>query len=184
MYNFTEMKKRLLELIKRDAVFRKKVKLSSGKVSNYYIDLRRITLSPEGVYFASHLIWRMIKDEDVTAIGGPTLGADALVGGVCLLAYNKKNLKGFIVRKEPKKHGRGNLIEGKDLTPRDRVVLIDDVATTGGSLVRALESLRNKKIKVVKALVIVDREEGAREVFLKLRCPFQSIFTKKDLGII
>jgi len=175
------MKKELLAILKKDGFFKKKIKLSSGKVSNYYIDVRRVSLTSEGLYLISKIIWGMIKKDNPTAIGGPTLGADPIVAGVCMLAHREgKNLKGFIVRKEPKKHGRQNLIEGKELSRKDRIVLVDDVATTGSSLVNAFITLRNYKIKILKAIVVVDRQEGAKKSFSKLRCPLVYLFTKKD----
>ncbi|MFH1767873.1 MAG: orotate phosphoribosyltransferase [Candidatus Omnitrophota bacterium] len=176
------MKKKLLKIIKKDAFFKKKIKLSSGKTSNYYIDIRRVSLDSQGLYLTSKIIWEMIKKDKPTAIGGPTLGADAIIGGVCVLAHKEgKKLKVFIVRKTPKKHGRQNLIEGKELTPKDRVVLIDDVATTGASLVKSFEILKEAKVKVIKVIVVVDREEGAKEAFSNLNYLFQPIFTKSDL---
>jgi orotate phosphoribosyltransferase len=90
-------------------------------------------------------------------------------------------LKGFLVRKEPKKHGNRNLIEGKELTKKDRVVVVDDVVTSGGSIIRAINVLSQNKIKVIKAVAVVDREQGARENFKKLGCDFFALFTKSDL---
>jgi len=175
------MRKELLKLIKKDAVFKKRTILSSGKISNYYIDIRRISLTSRGLYLIANLIWDIIKKDNPTAIGGPTLGADPIVGGVCLLAHTKKKeIKGFIVRKKPKKHGRQNLIEGKTLTPKDRVIIVDDVTTTGSSLINACLTLKKYKIKVIRAISVVDREEGAKQAFEKLKCPFTSIFSRQD----
>lgn len=175
------MKKELLRLLKKEALFRKKVILSSGKLSNYYIDVRKVSLSPQGIYLISGLIFNLIKNEAIDAIGGPTLGADPIVSGVCFFAYkNKKKLQGFLIRKFPKKHGRQKLIEGPFLSPKDKVVVVDDVATSGSSLIKAIEVLRKEKIQVVKALCVVDREEGAKENLAKLGCPFISLFTKSD----
>jgi len=171
----------LLELLKKDSFFKKKTKLSSGKISNYYIDVRRVSLSSQGLYLISRLIWDTIRNDNPTAIGGPTMGADPIIGGVCFLAHRKnKNIKGFIIRKEPKKHGRQNLIEGKELAQKDRVILIDDVATTGLSLINAYLTLRKYKIPVIKSIAVVDREEGAKEAFAKFKSPFVSLFTKSD----
>ena len=175
------IRNKLLKLLKKDSFFRKKIKLSSGKISNYYIDVRRVSLSSQGLYLVSHLIWNIIKNDNPTAIGGPTMGADPIIGGVCFLAGKKnKNIKGFIIRKEPKKHGRQNLIEGEELTQKDRVIIVDDVATTGSSLINAYLTLRKYKIPVIKAIVVVDREEGAKKVFARLKLPFVSLFTKSD----
>lgn len=174
-------KKELLKLLKKEAYLKKRVKLSSGRISNFYIDVRKVSLSPKGAYLISQLIFTLIKDKKVNAVGGPTLGADPIVGGVCYLAYeNKKKLKGFLIRKSPKKHGRQKLIEGKVLTPGDKAIIIDDVATSGSSLIKAIEVLKNEKIKVVAALTVVDREEGAKEALASYKCPLISLFTKSD----
>ena len=176
------MKKRLLAILKKDAYFKKRVKLASGRISNFYIDVRRVSLDAEGLYCISHLIWKKIRNDRVTAIGGLTLGADPLVAGVCMAAWqaDKKKLKGFIIRKSPKKHGRQKLIEGKELKKGERVVIVDDVATSGGSLVKSIEALRPQKVKIIKSVVVVDREEGALESLAKLNCPLVSLFTKSD----
>ena len=173
--------KELLTLLKEKSFLKKKIKLSSGKISNFYIDVRKVSLSPEGVYLISHLIFNLLRNKKITAIGGPTLGADPIVSGVCYLAYkNKKKLKGFLVRKLPKKHGRQKLIEGQVLTSKDRVVIVDDVATSGSSLIKTIEVLKKEKIKVVAAVSVVDREEGATEALAKYGCPLISLFAKSD----
>jgi orotate phosphoribosyltransferase len=175
------MKQELLELLKRDAWYKGEVKLSSGKTSNFYIDVRRVSLSSEGIYLISHLVWEAIKGDDITAIGGPTLGADPIVAGVCMLAHmDKKNLKGFLIRKTPKSHGRQQLIEGKELSKGERVVVIDDVATSGSSLITAIEILQKENIEIVKAVSVIDREEGATENLAKFKCPLVSLFKKSD----
>lgn len=175
------MREKLLELLKRDAWFKGEVKLASGKVSDFYIDVRRVSLTSEGIYYISHSIWDMIKNDTIHAIGGPTLGADPIVGGVCMVAHGKrKYLKGFLMRKTPKEHGRQQLIEGKELLAGERVVVIDDVATSGGSLLKAVEVLQKEKVIVVKAVTVIDREEGAAEKFSKIGVPLQSIFKRSD----
>jgi orotate phosphoribosyltransferase len=175
------MKERLLALLKQDAWYKGEVKLSSGKVSNFYIDVRRVSLSSEGIWLISHLVWDLIKDAGVTAIGGPTLGADPIVAGVCMVAHeNKKSLKGFLIRKTPKSHGRQQLIEGKELINGERVVIIDDVATSGASLITSIEILQKENIEIVKAVSVIDREEGATENLAKFNCPLASLLKKSD----
>lgn len=176
------MKNKLRALIKKEALFKKKVILSSGKESNYYIDLRRVSLSSEGIYLISHLIWNEIKNDNVTAIGGMTLGADPIVSGVCMAARtHRKSLKGFLIRKGPKKHGRQKLIEGKELKTSDRAVIVDDVATSGSSLIKSIEVVKQHKVKVVKVIVVVDRQEGAKENLSARRYPLCSLFTAQDI---
>ncbi len=175
------MREQLLSLLKKEAFFKKKITLSSGKTSNYYLDVRKVSLTPAGVYLISQLIFDLIKDEGVSAIGGPTLGADPIVGGVCFLAHQKGvKLKGFLIRKSPKAHGQQQMIEGPGLLAQDKVVLIDDVATSGSSIVKAVEVLKAENIKIVKAIVVVDREEGAKETLQELGCPLVSLFKKSD----
>lgn len=175
------MKDKLLSLLKKDAWYKGEVKLSSGKTSNFYIDVRRVSLSSEGIYLISHLMWELIKDDEIGAIGGPTLGADPIVAGVCMVSHmHKKPLNAFLIRKTPKAHGRQQLIEGKELKAGDRVVIVDDVATSGSSLIKSIEVLAKEKIQIVKALTVIDREEGAEENLTKLNCPLVSLFKKSD----
>jgi len=174
-------KQQLLSLLKRQAFLKKRVKLSSGRISNFYIDVRKVSLSPQGVYLISRQVFRLIKDEKIDAIGGPTLGADPIVSGVCFLAHQrKKKLRGFLIRKTPKKHGRQKLIEGQELKKGMKVAIVDDVATSGGSLIKAAEVLKQEGIKVVKAISVVDRQEGAAENLSCLGIPLISLFRKSD----
>ncbi|MDD4182684.1 MAG: orotate phosphoribosyltransferase [Candidatus Omnitrophica bacterium] len=175
------MRDELLSLLKKDAWYKGEIKLSSGKTSNFYIDVRRVSLSSQGIYLISHLMWELIKDDRISAIGGPTLGADPIVAGVCMVSHmQKKLLNAFLIRKTPKSHGRQQLIEGKELKPGDRVVIVDDVATSGSSLIKSIEILAKEKIQIVKALAVIDREEGAEENLAKLSCPLVSLFKKSD----
>lgn len=177
-------KKRLLQIIKEKAVFHSPVRLSSGKKSSYYIDARRVTLSGEGVYLAAKVIFDLVKDENIDAIGGPTMGADPIVGAVVCLSYlNHLSIQGFIIRKEPKEHGLQRLIEGPDLKKGSRVVIIDDVVTTGKSTLKAAKAVENSGCKVVKIIALVDRLEGGRQELEKNGFKFTPIFTVKDLDI-
>jgi orotate phosphoribosyltransferase len=176
-----DLKKQLFFLMKNNAFFREKITLSSGKQSDYYIDARLITLTSEGAYLAASIILDMVKNDDYQAIGGPTIGADPLVGAIATLGFiNKKPIKTFIVRKKPKEHGKRRLIEGPALKAGSKVILIDDVATTGGSLVDAVNALRQEKVEVIKAIVIVDRQEGASQNLSKVNCPLESIFKAEE----
>ena len=172
----------LLQLIKKKALRRGLVVLSSGKSANYYLDGRVVTLSSEGAYLVANIILNLIKHKRIVAIGGPTIGADAIVGAVITLASIKgRRLQGVIVRKAPKKHGLQRLIEGPVLSKGSHVVLVDDVVTTGGSLILAKKALDQKGIIVDCAIVIVDREEGARKALAKVNCPLIPIFKKRDI---
>jgi orotate phosphoribosyltransferase len=179
-----ELKTKLLKLLNREALKRGKFVLSSGKTSNYYLDGRIITLTPEGAYLVASIILELIKDKGIDAIGGPTLGADPIVGAVaCLSHINKIAVKTFIVRKTAKEHGMQRQIEGPALNKGDRAILVDDVATTGKSLVEANEALDKIGVSVAGVVVIVDRGEGAKENLAKIGLKLESIFTIEDLGV-
>ena len=179
-----ELKAELLTLLKKEALKKGKFVLSSGKISNYYLDGRIITLTPEGAYLVAAIILELIEDKGIDAIGGPTLGADPIVGAIAALSHIKKiAVKTFIVRKVAKEHGMQRQIEGPELNKGDRAILVDDVATTGKSLVEAKEALDNIGVNVLEAIVIVDRGEGAKENLAKIGLKLESIFTIEDLGV-
>jgi orotate phosphoribosyltransferase len=197
-----ELKVRLLALLKKEALKKGRFVLSSGKISNYYLDGRIITLTPEGAYLVASIILELIKNKprsfyrkdklrrkkgrgkDIDAVGGPTLGADPIVGAVACLSHTKKiSLKTFIVRKAAKTHGMQRQIEGPALKKGDKVILLDDVATTGGALIEAKRALDKRGVSVKKAIVIVDRGEGAKENLAKAGLKLESIFTIEDLDI-
>ena len=174
-------KKRLLEILRQDAFFREKITLSSGKTSDFYIDARRVTLSAEGSYLCAKLILDILKNERVDAIGGPTLGADPMLGAIGVLSFQAgKPVDTFIIRKAPKPHGKQQQIEGPLIPEKSKVVLIDDVATTGKAFVESIEVLKKYHIDVAKAICLVDREQGAQEALAKYNCPLVSIFTARE----
>jgi orotate phosphoribosyltransferase len=176
-----EAKEKLRELLKQEAFKKGNFVLSSGKTSSYYLDGRIITLTPEGSYLAASIILDMVASEDIQAIGGPTLGADPIVGAVAVLSYLKgKPLKTFIVRKSAKEHGMQRQIEGPALAKNSKAVLVDDVATTGKALIEAKEVLDRAGIKVTKAIVIVDRQEGAAGNLAQAGLELESIFSVKE----
>ncbi len=176
-----EDKQKLLSILSKNALFKEKITLSSGKQSDYYIDARRVTLTPEGAYLTAKIMLGIIDDDDVSAIGGPTLGADPMVGAIASLSFQlHKPIDTFIIRKAPKAHGKQQQIEGPLIPEGAKVVLIDDVATTGKAILQSLDVLRGSGIKVDKAICIVDRGEGAREAIAQKQCELISIFTAKD----
>jgi len=178
-----ENRRRLLEIIRERALFMGKIKLTSGKTSNYYIDCRRVTLDPEGAYLVAEILFEKLKNDNIDALGGPTLGSDPICGSFAVISFlNKKPIQTFIVRKEPKKHGTMKLIEG-NLKENLKVAIVDDVATTGNSLLRTIDVVKKNKCKVKRVIVIVDREEGAKENLAKNGYTLEPIFTKTDLGI-
>lgn len=163
---------------------RRQVVLSSGKTSNYYFDGRKVSLSPGGAYHIAQIICDMIRDDRVDAVGGLTLGADPIVGAVGVVAYQRNmDISLFIVRKEAKKHGTMRLIEGPPLQAGQRVVIVDDVITTGGSIIKAVEAVREVGCQVVKAIALVDRQEGGTEALAKLGVKVEAVFTAADFGL-
>lgn len=177
-----DSKQRLMDLLKQEAFKKGNFVLSSGKSSSYYLDGRIITLAAEGAYLSGSIILDSIKELNIDAVGGPTLGADPIVGAIAVLSYiNKTPIKTFIVRKAAKEHGMQRQIEGPALAPGSRVVIVDDIATTGKALIEAKQILDKAGVAVVKAVVIVDRLEGAKENLEKNGCCLESIFTIKDL---
>ncbi|MFC1709219.1 orotate phosphoribosyltransferase [Candidatus Omnitrophota bacterium] len=177
-----KVRRELFKLIQSKAYAEGKFKLSSGKISDYYIDCRKVTLSSKGVYFCALLILDLIKNKRIAAVGGPTIGADPIVGAVSVLSLVKSNkpIKAFLVRKSAKSHGLKRQIEGPVLKRGENVVVVDDVATTGGSLVDTISCLRKKGVKVKLVVTLVDRNEGAKERLKKAKCNFISIFNIRD----
>lgn len=177
----TNLRTRLLEIIKTRSLMFGDFKLSSGVRSNYYIDGKKTTLDAEGLYSIAELFLDMIKDDNADAIGGLTLGADSIVGAVTTLSFLKNRpLRGFIVRKEPKGHGTGYKIEGS-LQKGSRVVVVDDVVTTGNSIIKAINAVRELECSVVRIVSVVDREQGARARFTLLDAPYSPLFKTTDI---
>jgi len=184
MDEIMNQKRQLLQLLKEKALKKGEFILSSGKKSNYYLDGRIITLTPEGAYLVASIILELIKDKNIDAIGGPALGADPISGAVAVLSHIKKiPIKTFIVRKAAKMHGAGRQIEGPELKSKDRVILVDDVATTGGALLEAVSALKEKGVEIEGAIVIVDRDQGAKQSLAKEGIRLSAIFNLEDLGL-
>ena len=154
---------RLLELLRQHALLRESVVLSSGRRSSYYLDARQVLLDPEGAELAGVLGHRALAPAAPRAVGGLTLGADPLVSAISAAAWRAgERWTGFYVRKEAKRHGLQQWIEGPFIEEGAPVAVVDDVLTTGGSILRAVEAARRAGGVVVAALVVVDREEGGR----------------------
>lgn len=175
-------RRELFKLIKSEAYCEGRFILSSGKISNYYIDCRKITLSSKGAYLSALLILDSLRKRRIDAVGGPTIGADPITGAVSVLSLIKyhRPIKAFLVRSSAKAHGLKRQIEGPQLKRGCRVAVVDDVATTGGSLIETVSCLRKKDIKVDMVIVLVDRNEGAKERLKKAKCKFVSIFNIED----
>jgi len=179
-----KLKQRLIELLLEKSfkysdqpIF----KLASGKMSNYYIDCRKTTHSCEGKFLLGQMIFSLIKNLNVQAIGGLTMGADPIACCVSQTAYSfSKNLASFSIRKEQKDHGMKKLVEG-DVKPGDCVVIVDDVITTGGSTIKAIEAARAEGLQVIMAIALVDREEGGKQEIEKHVSDVLALCTRTEL---
>jgi len=155
--------------------------LASGKKSSYYFNGKQTTLDGRGAYLVGRIFLAMLADDVPDAVGGLTLGADPIVGAMLALAgMEDLDLKGFIVRKAAKGHGTESLVEGP-VEKGDRVVVIEDVVTTGGSALQAINAVRELGCEVKKVIAVVDREEGGRENLGKEGFLLEAIFTAAEL---
>ena len=156
--------------------------LSSGQKSKYYFDGRLLSLDPEGAYLIGEAILPILKEAGAQAIGGPTLGADPIVAAVALTSHLKgSSIPAFIVRKEAKSHGTGQLVEGP-LAPGSRVTIVDDTCTTGASLFHAIEAAEAAGCTVVKVVAILDRHQGGSEELGRRGYDFVSLLASTPGG--
>ena len=171
----------LREIIGRDAVKFGKFTLSSGKESDLYVDLRKVTLSPVGASIIGELISGIIRDRKVDAVGGMSIGADPIATAVSLAAYRGgREVMAFLVRKTQKTHGTGNVIEGP-VKPGMRALVVEDVITTGASTISAIERVREAGMEVDLVVAIFDRMEGGREAIEAIGVEVQALLTRKDI---
>lgn len=155
--------------------------LSSGATSNYYIDVRKTSLHPAGLKLITKMFYEQLAQDEVTAIGGLTMGADPLVAGVMWWSHEMgKPLEGFLVRKAAKDHGTRGQVEG-NLAGHKRVAILDDVITSGESALIATEAAESYKAEVVRVMAVVDREQGAQQIFAQRGYPFSALFSIGDL---
>ena len=177
-------KERLLTILKALSYEEGDFILASGKRSTYYIDAKETTLNPEGMFLVGKLMYTMVREiPAVEAVGGVSIGGDPLVCSVVLEAYGKKdNLAGFLIRKEPKGHGTNRWVEGgKNLRKGMNVVILEDVVTTGGSSLKAIESTEKEGYTVKGIVAILDRLEGGKDTIKSKGYEFKSIFRLNDL---
>ncbi|MHB8763847.1 MAG: orotate phosphoribosyltransferase [Deferrisomatales bacterium] len=174
----------LLALLREKSYEERPVTLASGKSSNFYIDGKQTSLHPRGAYLIGRLFLdRLPAFGAVDAVGGPTLGADPLATATSLVSgLEGRGLPAFIVRKEPKGHGTQRWVEGqKNLPAGARVVILEDVVTTGGSSLKAVENVASEGYRVLGVLTLVDRQEGGREALEARGYRFEAVFTKADV---
>lgn len=175
---------RLIELVKQHALEFGDFTLASGKKASYYLDCRKLTLDGESANVIAEGMLDLMKDKMPDAVGGMAIGADPITASVVTLAWQKGTpVKGFIVRKEAKGHGTGKVVEGP-VEPGQSVVMVEDVVTTGGSSLRAIEHARAFGLKVDRIFAIVDRGQRSKEIFAEVDVEFQSLLTTEDLGVV
>lgn len=181
-----EARRELLELILRVSFERRRVVLSSGRESDFYLDLRQTLLRPRGVALAGRLLLdRLGAGPAVQAVGGMAVGAVPLVTAILAAAADRDPatpLRGFFVRKEAKSHGLGRRIEGP-FEAGQTVALVEDTCTTGGSTLDALDAVEAAGGKVARVLCLVDRGEGAADAFAARGLALEALFTRGDLPL-
>jgi orotate phosphoribosyltransferase len=180
----TDTRQQLIDFIKADAVFHGDFTLTSGKKATYYVDLRKVSLDHRVAPLIGQVMVELIKDvPDVAAVGGMTMGADPVAaavlhqGAAAGYAYDA-----FVVRKEPKDHGRGRQVEGPELEGK-RVIVLEDTSTTGGSPLKAIEALKKVGAEIAGVAVVVDRATGAKEAIEAAGYPYYAAIGLEDLGL-
>ncbi len=174
---------RLKDLLTEHSLMFGDFTLVSGKKSRFYFDSKKTTLLPEGSYLVAREFLRLIREKGIQAeaIGGMTLGADPIVCPVSAVSHLEgPPLRAFIVRKEAKGHGTGRRIEG-NLRPGCRVIVVDDVVTTAGSTLQAIDAVLEAGFEIAAVLCLVDREEGGTEKLS--RWPFHPLFRRSELFV-
>jgi orotate phosphoribosyltransferase len=176
-------RQRLLEIIRRDAVRHGDFVLSSGRRASFYIDLRLVTLAPEGSYLVGKTMLDLLGATPAEAVAGMTVAADPVVTAMALVSYLEgRPLAGLIVRKEAKQHGLGRQVEGP-LREGMRVVVVDDTFTTGGSALQAAAAVEAASGRVERILGIIDRGESARATIEARGYAFDCLFSLADLSL-
>ena len=180
----TDAKQQLIEYISADAVFHGDFTLTSGKKATYYVDLRRVSLDHRVAPLIGQVMLDLIADvHDVDAVGGLTMGADPIAAAVLHQgAARGLSYDAFVVRKEPKDHGRGRQVEGPELEGK-RVIVLEDTSTTGGSPLAAIEALKKVGAEIAAVAVVVDRNTGAREKIEAAGYPYLAAIGLDDLGL-
>lgn len=160
------------------------VTLASGKVSDFYIDGRQTSLNGRGLQLIGEVFYDHLKGYDLVAVGGPTLGADPIVSAVAMtFAMKGTPMNAFIIRKEPKSHGKQNWVEGPALGKGARIAILEDVCTSGGSAIKAIDAMRQQyEPELVLVSCLVDRMEGAEERFKDAGIAFSPVFNRRDFG--
>ncbi len=177
-----ERKTRLARLLLDKSYIEGQVTLTSGRTSDYYFDCKQTALHPEGAYLVGHLLFDRLQP-GIQGVAGMTLGADPLVSAVILVSHLRGwPVPGCIVRKKSKGHGTNQYLEGMANFERgDRIALLEDVVTTGGSVLKACQRVQEAGLNIVQVLCILDREEGGREALQDQGFELETIFTRAEL---
>ena len=171
----------LLDLLVKYAYVEGDFVLSSGASSSYYINCKQVTLRAEGALALSRLLFQLLP-EDAVAVAGLTLGADPMVSAVSVVsAWEDKPLDALIIRKKPKGHGTQAYIEGPSLSPGAKVVVLEDVVTTGSSALIAVERLQAVGYQVEQIIALVDREQGGSELYKSKGIGFKALFSIREI---
>ena len=180
------MREELLNMLKEKAYRKGEFKLSSGETSEHYVNCKPVILNGKGLYMVCDMMLNHIE-HDSSAVAGLTLGADPLVSGVAMHSYSYWNrvqssyiVDGLIIRKEPKGHGTASQIEGPLPPTGSKVTVLEDVVTTGGSSIKAVNVLRNVGYVVDRVVSIVDRQEGGKDAMMNSGLELRSLFTLED----
>lgn len=173
----------LLRFVDKNAVKRGEFTLASGLISNYYIDGKQVTSSPIGLNLLVDAIRVEIAGFQVDSVGGLEIGAIPIATAVAMSSASwDTQIPSFTVRKEKKTHGSRKRLEGI-IQPGDRIAVVDDVVTTGGSIIQAIDAIKEAGCTVVVALAIVDRQSGAIEALQECGVPYRPLLTIEDLGL-
>ena len=179
--NTDTLRQILLDLIVKYAYVEGDFTLSSGAKSSYYINCKQVTLRAEGALALGRLLFKLLPD-DISAVAGLTLGADPMVSAVSVVsAYENNPFPALIIRKKPKGHGTKAYIEGPSLAAGAKVVVLEDVVTTGGSALTAVERLQDAGYEVTQILSLVDREQGGGELYQSKNIKFKALFSIKEI---
>ena len=180
----TDAREQLIQYIRDEAVFHGDFTLTSGKKASYYIDLRKVSLDHRVAPLIGRVMVDLIDDiPDIAAVGGLTMGADPIASAVLHQgAALGKTYDAFVVRKQPKDHGRGKQVEGPDVAGK-RVIVLEDTSTTGGSPLTAARALEAAGATVVAVAVVVDRATGAQQVIEDAGYEYRAAIGLADLGL-
>jgi orotate phosphoribosyltransferase len=173
-------REKLLAIIRRQSLLQNRdFYLASGRSSNFFFDMKRTMFHPEGASLVTDLLFDAIKGEDFDYIGGLETGAIPIVAALCVRSWPERPIQGFFVRKEAKGHGTDQRVDGL-LERGSKVILVEDVTTTGGSAMQAVNQAKQYACTVLKVISVVDRLEGAEENFRAAGIKFEALFTWRD----